>query len=54
MRRRHLSFDDAFALVQSKRELVHPNVGFLSQLRDYERRERGSDEGAAHDRASNS
>jgi hypothetical protein len=23
--------------VQSKRELVHPNMGFLSQLRQYER-----------------
>jgi protein-tyrosine phosphatase len=50
MRTRHLSMDDAFALVRSKRELVHPNVGFVSQLRDYERRIRNSHEGAAHDR----
>eukprot|EP00095_Tigriopus_kingsejongensis_P005314 snap_masked-scaffold337_size202799-processed-gene-1.16 protein:Tk05314 transcript:snap_masked-scaffold337_size202799-processed-gene-1.16-mRNA-1 annotation:"dual specificity protein phosphatase 14" len=33
-----MSLDEAFAYVKERRPIIHPNVGFLRQLRDYERK----------------
>ena len=33
-----LSFDDAFVYVKNRRPIIHPNIGFLRQLRDYEQK----------------
>lgn len=32
---RHLSYDDAYAFVQSRRPCIYPNTGFVCQLMDY-------------------
>ena len=37
MRRRGISYADAFALVAAKRPCIYPNVGFQLQLFVYER-----------------
>jgi len=36
MRKRKLSFEDAFAIVKAKRDCVGPNDGFMKQLQRYE------------------
>lgn len=33
-----LSFDAAFMYVKDRRPIIHPNIGFLRQLRDYEQK----------------
>jgi hypothetical protein len=32
---RHMSYDEAYQLIKSKRKIIHPNDGFISQLKRY-------------------
>lgn len=36
MKTEKMSFSDGFWYVKGKRPVVHPNAGFVDQLRDYE------------------
>ena len=31
-----MSFDDAYKLLKSKREVIQPNEGFIKQLKEFE------------------
>ncbi len=41
MKYHDMSMDEAFQYVRARRPIIHPNVGFLRQLRDYEKRLKG-------------
>ena len=41
MKYRGMSLDEAYEYVKARRPIIHPNVGFLRQLREYERKLRG-------------
>ena len=41
MKHRGMSLDEAYEYVRARRPIIHPNVGFLRQLREYERKLRG-------------
>ena len=38
MKYHDMTYDEAFQYVRGRRPIIHPNVGFISQLREYEKR----------------
>lgn len=36
IKKKGMRYDDAYSMVKSKRRIIHPNSGFIDQLRKYE------------------
>lgn len=36
IKKKGMKYDDAYLMIKSKRRIIHPNDGFIKQLRNYE------------------